>query len=345
MSKPEEFYIGVLDFFAVLLPGAFTVGVAITLGVPFDLRPLAHEGSDRLFFIAEAKVTSILVLSYVVGQVCNAFGSLLLDNLYDLLYAPGGGWLSFARDPLERHATRASDEARRREAQLDLARDLREAAARSPELRALERVCFEGRFKALDVTEPPSADADAKAVAAWYLKAADVLTATASNRIGLWLKLRGLALLRLLGGAFEFGSQARGDELRTQLREVARGRSVRGVYQGVRAYLKLAHAEAFAEVEKLEGEQKFFRALTIGALLLSVAASSSPAPGLIDVSTPLLVRQGLAALGAFSLLRYISLRRKTVERAYLYFAMRDSASMPDRKDPAEPADERTGSAP
>lgn len=75
MPKPSDFFINVIDFFAVLLPGSILVGVAWQ-----DISPLVVERLTP--FGTGAQAATFAVLSYVVGQLAYAGGS-LLDETYD----------------------------------------------------------------------------------------------------------------------------------------------------------------------------------------------------------------------------------------------------------------------
>src|SRR6266566_866477 len=79
--KPSDFFIGVIDFFSVLLPGAL---------LTFFLKGLLYRRlfGEGMVFPAlnnEAqKAIAFLLATYVVGNLIFLMGSLLLDNLvYD----------------------------------------------------------------------------------------------------------------------------------------------------------------------------------------------------------------------------------------------------------------------
>jgi hypothetical protein len=83
-SKPADFYIGALDFFAIVVPGA-CLGYLLLVGFR-DTRigavlaePLSEPG---------AKWVGFAVLSYTLGHLLHLLGGFLLDHpLYDLWYA------------------------------------------------------------------------------------------------------------------------------------------------------------------------------------------------------------------------------------------------------------------
>ena len=82
MIKPSDFFVGVVDFFAVLLPGAALVYLFrpfLTDDVPIDWLPSTSTQSWVLF----------LVLAYIVGHLLHALGSQLLDDyVYGKIYLP-----------------------------------------------------------------------------------------------------------------------------------------------------------------------------------------------------------------------------------------------------------------
>ncbi|HKY29418.1 MAG TPA: hypothetical protein VJM12_15875 [Pyrinomonadaceae bacterium] len=78
MIKPSDFFVGVVDFFAILLPGAalvFLFRPFLIDDVPNNWLPTTSTQSWVLF----------LVLSYIVGHLLHAMGSKLLD---DYVYGP-----------------------------------------------------------------------------------------------------------------------------------------------------------------------------------------------------------------------------------------------------------------
>ena len=82
MTKPSDFFVGVVDFFAILLPGAAFVYLFrpfLTDDVPIDWLPTTSTQSWVLF----------LVLAYIVGHLLHALGSGLLDHrVYHDIYLP-----------------------------------------------------------------------------------------------------------------------------------------------------------------------------------------------------------------------------------------------------------------
>ncbi len=82
MAKPADFFIGVVDFFAVLLPGAVLVYLLqprVVAGIPSSWLPAAPAQGWVAF----------LVLAYIAGHLLHAIGSWLLDPyVYGKLYLP-----------------------------------------------------------------------------------------------------------------------------------------------------------------------------------------------------------------------------------------------------------------
>lgn len=240
MSKPGDFYLGVLDFFGALLPGAVTLGAAVFLDIPLRLPSEIGRGLDG----PGTRIAVFLVLSYVVGQVANGIGSIILDLFYDLLYAPGRGWWS-------------------------------RPETKGPDRTTLHQHVWDSLFSFLDR-----------------------------------------------------GTEERVKDLRGELERIAGKSRTGGAYQRVRAYLRVAMPTAFADVEKLEGEQKFFRALTVGAAALAMSMPWLP-PGSPRTQSTWLA--GILGLLLVFFTRYLALRRKTVERAYTYFSVRTCVSGGDSK--------------
>lgn len=80
MTKPADFYLGVIEFFGVLLPGAalcYLLLPMLTPSLPADWLP---QDSTQAW-------TVFAVLSYIAGHMLHALGSVLLDKpLYNNLY-------------------------------------------------------------------------------------------------------------------------------------------------------------------------------------------------------------------------------------------------------------------
>lgn len=79
MAELEKFYVGMIDFFSILLPGAV---------LAYTLRWLAQANDDWLLQLpAPASVAEgwsvFVVASYVLGHFLFLIGSLMLDKLYD----------------------------------------------------------------------------------------------------------------------------------------------------------------------------------------------------------------------------------------------------------------------
>jgi hypothetical protein len=82
VPKPSDFFVGVTDFFAILLPGASVVYL-LRLAVPTStLRPWLPNSPMQGW-------AAFLVLAYIAGHLLHAIGSWLLDDyIYGKLYVP-----------------------------------------------------------------------------------------------------------------------------------------------------------------------------------------------------------------------------------------------------------------
>jgi hypothetical protein len=82
VTKPSDFFIGVIDFFAVLLPGAALVYLfrpLIVAGIPMPWLPATPTQGWVAF----------LVLAYIAGHLLHAIGSWVLDDyIYGKIYLP-----------------------------------------------------------------------------------------------------------------------------------------------------------------------------------------------------------------------------------------------------------------
>ena len=80
--KPSDFFIGVIDFFSTLVPGAIATYFLITLH--WDQLPTRWPYIER----GSPEGWAVFILSaYVLGHLIAAVGSSLLDPLYDRVYA------------------------------------------------------------------------------------------------------------------------------------------------------------------------------------------------------------------------------------------------------------------
>ena len=79
--KPSDFFVGVVDLFAILLPGAvltFLMREFLEHSAPALVEHLPKEGISGWATFA--------IVSYILGHFVFAVGSLLLDDLYDCSY-------------------------------------------------------------------------------------------------------------------------------------------------------------------------------------------------------------------------------------------------------------------
>lgn len=77
--KPSEFYVGVLDFFAILLPGAIATAILLPHYGSLVVGPLIPD-----FQSASARVLSFFVCAYFAGHLIFLLGS-YIDPLYNRL--------------------------------------------------------------------------------------------------------------------------------------------------------------------------------------------------------------------------------------------------------------------
>lgn len=82
MPKPSDFFIGVVDFFAILLPGASFIFLLLPFVVSSEISLWSPASSTQGWAM-------FLVLAYIVGHLLHALGSWLLDDyVYGKLYLP-----------------------------------------------------------------------------------------------------------------------------------------------------------------------------------------------------------------------------------------------------------------
>jgi hypothetical protein len=74
LPKPGDLFIGVIDFFAILVPGVAAVMVVA--------RPLIPEMPETVFWV------TLLVVGFVLGHVLHGLGGFLDPFLYDPLFKP-----------------------------------------------------------------------------------------------------------------------------------------------------------------------------------------------------------------------------------------------------------------
>lgn len=122
-------------------------------------------------------------------------------------------------------------------------------------------------------------------------------------------------LLRVVSGLTEKDTAGRGDKLKNDLDALAGASPSPGVYQRIRSYFSLTIPAAFEQIQRLESEQKFFRTATVAGVVIAIVARSQR------------MQTGwIWLVSLFFMTRYISKRRKTIERAYMLFGLRSVAS-------------------
>jgi hypothetical protein len=80
IQKPSDFFFGIVDFFAILMPGALLVFLLSDLGTSLFGDVLPPLSTDAAKWIAFG------VASYVLGHVLHHLGSIVLDWAYDKVY-------------------------------------------------------------------------------------------------------------------------------------------------------------------------------------------------------------------------------------------------------------------
>lgn len=80
--KPGDVYVGVIDFFSSVIPGAIAAFMLMTSG--WIVRPQAWP---RLEWGSPTGWVVFLVAAYLLGQLLSALASVPLDYLYDRAYA------------------------------------------------------------------------------------------------------------------------------------------------------------------------------------------------------------------------------------------------------------------
>jgi hypothetical protein len=83
VAKPSDFFVGITDFFSIILPGASMTYVCILVeerrGTDLlGLLKLSHTNEGYIAFF---------VVSYLIGHGMDMIGSVVLDDLFDLTYA------------------------------------------------------------------------------------------------------------------------------------------------------------------------------------------------------------------------------------------------------------------
>jgi len=82
-AKPADFFLGVVEFFAILLPGAalfYLIKPWVLCHVPLDLIPTDRVVSWAVF----------LVMSYLTGHLLHAIGGYLDKLVYTETYGSSG---------------------------------------------------------------------------------------------------------------------------------------------------------------------------------------------------------------------------------------------------------------
>lgn len=88
LAKPAEFFIGLVDFFAILLPGGIATASCLLLAYKeHPDYPTLHSTVPLLLDKNWPAWVGFVVISYLLGHFIFLVGSVTLDNLYDLTYS------------------------------------------------------------------------------------------------------------------------------------------------------------------------------------------------------------------------------------------------------------------
>jgi hypothetical protein len=88
LAKPAEFFIGLVDFFAILLPGGLATAICLQLAAE-NGYPIGQNKSIFNWLNTDPHWpvwVAFAVASYLLGHFIFLLGSASLDNLYDLTY-------------------------------------------------------------------------------------------------------------------------------------------------------------------------------------------------------------------------------------------------------------------
>jgi hypothetical protein len=95
-TKPADFFIGVVDFFAIILPGALLSYMA--------LHALKQHGSGLMLLVPEGTApgwVAFALSAYLLGHFASLIGAFFLDPLYKLSYVR---WHARTGDQIYGHA-------------------------------------------------------------------------------------------------------------------------------------------------------------------------------------------------------------------------------------------------
>jgi hypothetical protein len=82
MQKPSDFFVGITEFFSVLMPGAAITFVLLAIGK----ERLGHDPGLSTFSGANVQYVAFFAVSYVLGHITDMIGAFFLDPLYDSTY-------------------------------------------------------------------------------------------------------------------------------------------------------------------------------------------------------------------------------------------------------------------
>lgn len=84
-KKPGDFFIGIVNFFAILLPGALLAFCSIDLVRDYHaIHPLVSEKTLAIINGEAQKLVAFIIASYLLGQFISLLGS-FLDKVYGVV--------------------------------------------------------------------------------------------------------------------------------------------------------------------------------------------------------------------------------------------------------------------
>jgi hypothetical protein len=304
MPRPADFFIGLVDFFAILLPGALLSFLVLTIHVPLSQFDVPDMHGEAAFWVKFA------VGSYLLGQLVFAV-SPYLDRVYDRFYAPYQRSKDSIRDVALLKARALSARTQSRKSDVigeatgeDVSGGGTPSAQRVP-LSELQR--GEMRPSTLALIGPT--------IAFFWERLADAVQSlhkeTEKRPPKDPLKDRAQALVDAHLGA------SRTPLTRERLGAIG---SVGGTLRWAEAIVKEQSAVAAQEIDRLEADSKFFRGLTTVLLIYFLS---------LVVRSP-----GIALICLFfmgiSFWRFCKQRWKRTQFTYIHFIALSSGDLPAR---------------
>jgi hypothetical protein len=360
MPKPTDFFIGLIDFFAVLLPGAILAYLLLLFPWNEQLKDVLREHlSDPA-----AGWAAFLVMAYVLGHLLHHLGGFLDDWIYDSwfvlvrqndlgvwllppFWAAQWRWLRWARRRGQVRAAYARSQAAAANApppspSASAPGPLKQAEpavepilADEPSVQGLPLVLADGSdhprawaavIATLDAARPPAGDPNR---AAWERKRARAVwwqQMTPARGESSLLRRRALAVMkRQLAAAREKNPDLPPHD---QDRD--------SMFKWALAAVRFQNPAAGAELDQAGVDSKFFRSLgCVTPVMIGVAWAR-----LNNVGLNIGLTIAAVALGLFSLYRYCDRRWTASEQTYLYFVLQSAVGPGEPKPP--PAKKPTG---